>query len=66
VPEEAAKHGIGIDLGSGLTPEDRSAMKVVTICAAASAFAGRGPLSTKEGVLVGLHRYLARALRDAG
>ena len=137
MPEEAAKHGIGIDLGAGLTPADRAAMKVVTIFpslmllslgdtinwmrwiptavdrtdaragllmpkaalavvgdspelragmqaglervnaedegamarvrrAATSAFAGRGPLSTKEGVLVGLYRYLARALRDAG
>lgn len=136
VREEAAKHGIGIDLGTGLTPEDLAAMKVVTIFpnlmlltlgdtinwmswiptavdrtdaragllvpkamlavvgdspelragmkaglervnaedegatalvqrTAASAFADRGPLSTKEGVLVGLYRYLARQLDGA-
>ncbi len=137
VREEAAKHGIGINLGTGLTAEDLAGMKVVTIFpslmllslgdtinwmswvpaavdrtvaragllmpksaldvmgdsaelragmqaaldrvnaedadamallqrSAASAFAGRGPLSTKEGVLLGLYRYLAHAMRDAG
>ena len=136
VREEAAKHGIGIDFGTGLSPEDLAAMKVFTIYpnlmllslgdtinwmswiptavdrtdaragllmpkavldivgdtpelragmqaglervnaedegatelvqrTAASVFAGRGPLSTKEGVLVGLYRYLARQLRNA-
>jgi hypothetical protein len=43
--------------------EDEGATALVQR-SAASAFAGRGPLSTKEGVLVGLYRYLARQLHD--